>query len=142
MGTWGPGNFENDCAADRLGRICGSLLREVAEAMQDPLALEPDELYGDLVPAYLEVIACLSEHLGRCGPGAREGFLYPCALPPPETVAAWRRQYLAIWDACIDGLAPRPDYKQQWREVVVATFDRLERLSHRRYEDSGPATDR
>jgi len=29
MGTWGAGNFENDCAADHLYRVCGSLLKQV-----------------------------------------------------------------------------------------------------------------
>ena len=129
MGTWGPGNFENDCAADHLYRVCGPLLKEVVEAMKDPSSLEPDELYGDLVPANLEIIACLSEHLGRYERGPIEDFLYPCVLPPPETVAEWQRKYLAVWDACIDGLSPDPDYKRQRREVLVATFERVERLA-------------
>jgi hypothetical protein len=134
MGTWGPGNFENDCAADHLYRVCGPLLKEVVEAMKDPSSLEPDELYGDLVPANLEIIACLSEHLGRHERGEIQDFLYPCVLPPPETVAEWKKKYLAVWDTCIDGLAPDPDYKRQRREILVATFDRVERLAQGRYE--------
>jgi hypothetical protein len=134
MGTWGPGNFENDCAADHLYRVCGPLLKEVQEAMQDPSSLEPDELYGVLVPGNLEIIACLSESLGRHARGGLQDFLYPCVLPPPETVAEWKEKFLAIWDACIDGLSPKPEYKRQRREVLVATFDRVERLARGRYE--------
>ena len=134
MGTWGPGNFENDYAADHLYAVCGPLLKEIEEAMKDPSSLEPDELYGPLVPANLEIIACLSEHLERYKQGDLQDFLYPCVLPPPETVAEWKRQYMEIWDACINGLNPDPEYKQQRREVLVSTFDRLERLASGRYE--------
>src|SRR5947208_2226389 len=81
MGTWGPGNFENDCAADHLYQVCGPLLKQVEEAMKYPSSIEPDEYGGDIVPANLEIIACLSEHLGRYERGELADFLYPCVLP-------------------------------------------------------------
>ena len=58
----------------------------------------------------------------------------PDGVPPPETVAEWKQKYLAIWEACIDGLSPEPNYKRQRREVLVATFERVERLARGRYE--------
>src|SRR5262249_10270322 len=85
-------------------------------------------------PANLEIIACLSEHLGRHERGEIQDYLYPCVLPPPETVAEWKRKYLQVWDDGIDGMDPDPDYKKQRREVLVATFDRGERLARGRYE--------
>ena len=134
MGTWGPGNFENDCAADHLYEVCGPLLKQVEEAMKDPSLIEPDEYDSDIVTANLEIIACFSEHLGRYARGEIEDYLYPCVLPPPETVAEWKQKYLAAWDAGIDGLDPTPDYKQKRREVIIDTFDRVERLARGRYE--------
>src|SRR5438045_746484 len=112
MGTWGPGNFENDYAADLLYEVCGPLLKQVEEAMSNPSMLEPDE-DADLVLANLEIIACLSEHLGRYEHGELQDFLYPCVLPPPATIADWKQRFLQVWDACIDGLDPEPDYKRK-----------------------------
>jgi hypothetical protein len=134
MGTWGPGNFENDCAADHLLEFCGPLLKQVEEAMKDPSAIEPDEYDASVVMANLEIIACLSEHLGRYERGAIQDFLYPCVLPPPGVVAGWRGQYLKVWDGGIDGLDPDPDYKKKRREVIIETFDRVERLARERHE--------
>ncbi len=134
MGTWGPGNFENDCAADHLYEVCGPLLKQVEDAIQDPSAIEPDEYDADIVTANLEIIACLSEHLGRYERGELQDFLYPCVLPPPETIAEWKQKYLAVWDAHIDGLDPDADYKQTRRQVIIDTFDRVERLARGRYE--------
>ena len=135
MGTWGPGNFENDCAADHLYALCAPLLEAVEQAMADPELIQPDEEDGDLVPANLEIIACLSEYLGRYEHGDLAKMLSPCLLPPPETVARWKQIYLEVWDANIDGLDPDPAYKQQRREVLVKTFDRAERLAHDLAED-------
>jgi hypothetical protein len=134
MGTWGPGNFENDCAADQLFEVCGPLLKAVQEMINNPSAIEPDEYGGDIVPANLEIIACLSEYLGRYERGEIQDFLYPCVLPPPETIAEWKLKYLAVWDACIDGLDPGPEYKQKRRQVIIETFERVERLARGRYE--------
>jgi hypothetical protein len=84
MGTWGPGNFENDTTAEHLMDLCRPLLTEIEEAMEQPSCLEPDEKDADIVMANLEIIACLSEHLGRHEHSELGKFLYPCALPPPE----------------------------------------------------------
>jgi hypothetical protein len=133
MGTWGPGNFENDYAADQLYEVCGPLLKQIEEAFDNSTMLEPDE-DGPLVMANLEIIACLSEHLGCYARGELQDFLYPCVMPPPKTIADWKRRFLEVWDACIDGLAPDPDYKRQRREVILETFQRVERLAAGRYE--------
>ncbi len=134
MGTWGPGNFENDCAADHIHDVCGPLLKQVEEAMKDSSAIEPDEYDADIVMANLEIIACLSEHLGRHARGEIQDFLYPSVLPRPETVAEWKQKYLEIWDTHIDGLDPDPDYKKKRREIIIETFDRVEGLARVRYE--------
>jgi Domain of unknown function (DUF4259) len=135
MGTWGPGNFENDTAADHLMDLCRPLLGEIEEAMEEPVSLQPDQDDADIVMANLEVIACLSEHLGRYEHSKLGKILYPCVLPFPEKVAKWKQGYLALWDGYIDELEPAPDYKKKRREVIVETFDRLERLARAQQKD-------
>jgi uncharacterized protein DUF4259 len=128
MGVWGPGNFENDYAADHLYRVCGPLLRQIEEAMNDPSLLAPDEDDSYIVMANLEILACLAEHLGRYQRGLIQDFLYPSALPPPETIAAWKQKFLQVWDA---GEMPDQmcDSDKKRREVIVETFDRVEQLA-------------
>jgi hypothetical protein len=136
LGTWGPGNFENDGAAEHLLEVCQPLLDQIEEAMKDPSSLEPDAYLSDIVLANLEIIACLSEHLGRYLRGPVYDVLYPDILPPPDTVASWRQTYLAVWDASIDRVAPTPDHKRDRRAVIVETFDRVERLVRRAEGDA------
>ena len=77
MGTWGPGNFENDAAADHLIDLCRPLLTEIGKAMEEPSSLVPDEDDAGIVMANLEIIACLSEHLGRYDQSKLGKILYP-----------------------------------------------------------------
>jgi hypothetical protein len=135
MGTWGPGNFENDTAADHLMDLCQPLVTEIEEAMQEPASLEPDDDAADIVMANLEIIACLSEHLGRYEHSELGRFLYPCVLPSTEKVAKWKQAYLARWDGYIDALEPDPDYKKKRRDVIAETFDRLECLAQAQQKD-------
>jgi hypothetical protein len=137
MGTWGPGNFENDAAADHLMDLCAPLLTEIEKAMEEPASLEPDEYEADIVMANLEIIACLSEHLGRHEHSKLGNFLYPYVLPSPKKVATWKQAYLAVWDGGIDELDPNPEYKKNRREVIAQTFDRLERLARAHEKDKG-----
>jgi hypothetical protein len=128
MGVWGPGNFENDYAADHLYAVCGPLLGQIEEAMNDPSSLAPDEDTSYIVVANLEILACLAEHLGRYERGVIQDFLYPCVLPPPETIAMWKRKYLEVWDAGEEPDLLSEDDKKR-RAVIVDTFDRVEQLA-------------
>jgi len=118
MGTWGPGNFDDDTAAEHLSILVHKLVGEVEKAMKTPRELEPDEYWGVAVPCNLELLALIGkqEWVG-------------CTLPPPETIEAWKAAYLEVWDAKIDGLSPKPDHKKTRRKELVATFDRLRRLA-------------
>jgi hypothetical protein len=115
--------------------LCRPLLTEIEEAMEEPASLEPDEYEADIVMANLEIIACLSEHLGRHEHSRLGEFLYPCVLPSSETVAKWKQAYLAVWDGYIDELEPDPEYKKKRRQVIAETFDRLERLARAQQKD-------
>jgi hypothetical protein len=132
MGAWGPGNFENDCSADYLHEICEPILKQIREAMSNPSLIQADEPDADLITAGLEIIACLSEHLGRFARGQIQDFVYPRVLPAPDEVAQWRQKFLATWDATIDGLQPAADYKKRRRDVIIETFDRVEQLARRK----------
>lgn len=119
MGTWGAGNFDSDTAADHLGDLVGRLTAEVTEAMAgDPVGLEPDEYWGVTVPCNLELLLVL----------ARQGWV-GVTLPPPEVIRAWQEKFLAIWEATIDGLEPKPAYKAERRAVLNETFERLAEAS-------------
>ncbi|MFE7506442.1 DUF4259 domain-containing protein [Promicromonospora sp. NPDC057488] len=125
MGTWGPGNFDDDAAADHLSRLTDQLVTEVAEAMSgDPVGLEPDEYWGVAVPANLELLAVLArlDYVGAL-------------LPEAATIETWKRDYLAVWDSTVDGLGPSPEFRAARRAVLVRTFDDLAEL--RRLADAG-----
>jgi hypothetical protein len=115
MGTWGPGNFDDDTAADHLSSITARLRDEIVKAMAEgDVELEPDEYWGVAVPCNVELLALLAEQ-----------HWVGVVLPDAATVTEWKRRYLAVWDACIDGLQPKPAYRRDRRAALVATFDRL-----------------
>ncbi|GAA2219002.1 hypothetical protein GCM10010413_06470 [Promicromonospora sukumoe] len=125
MGTWGPGNFDDDAAADHLARLTDQLATEVAEAMAgDPVGVEPDEYWGVAVPANLELLAVLAR-LDYVG----------VLLPEVATIEAWKAKFLEIWDGSIDGLEPSPAFKEARRAVLVRTFEDLIEL--RKTADAG-----
>jgi len=134
MGTWGPGNFENDWCADQLAIFCDPLVAEIQKSIDDIDANE-DDMPDETVPAYLEIIACLSENLGRHKYGGLYDFLYPCVLPDPDTLADWKQKYLKQWDKHIDEYDPADDYKVRRRDVINQTFDRIIRLSLARCDE-------
>lgn len=115
MGTWGSGNFDGDTAADHLVVVTGGLVDEVEKRMTgEPVELEPDEYWGNAVPANVELL-CLIADQGWVG----------AVLPPVATAERWKTTFLAVWDATIDGLEPTAEFKAERRAVLVATFDRL-----------------
>lgn len=119
MGTWGAGNFDSDTAADHLGDLAGRLVAEVTDAMVgDPVELEPDEYGGVTVPCNLELLLVLH----------RQGWV-GVTLPPAELIRAWQKTFLAVWEATIDGLEPKPAYKDERRAVLNETFERLAEAS-------------
>jgi hypothetical protein len=66
MGTRGPGNFENDCAADHLYAVCGPLLKQIEDAVKDFTSIAPDEYDGGAARLQ-DAPRTTAEHLGRPG---------------------------------------------------------------------------
>jgi len=118
MGTWGPGNFDDDTAADHLSLLVSRLVDEIDVAPGDPAALEPDEYWGVAVPCNVEILATIAEKQW-----------VGCALPSPRVIERWRETYLGVWERGIDALEPAPEDKRQRREVLRATFDHLIELA-------------
>lgn len=126
MGTWGPGNFEDDAAADGLGEITDDLISKITEAFSDEdddTELEPDEWGGTMVPAWLEILTDISS-AGRVG----------ATFPPLATIEAWRDRYLRVWQDGIDELDPDEDYRAERRQVLDRTFERAVELAHKRQQ--------
>ncbi|MFF3263130.1 DUF4259 domain-containing protein [Streptomyces sp. NPDC002932] len=119
MGTWGAGNFDSDTAADHLAELAERLVAEVTQAMGgDPVELEPDEYWGVAVPCNLELLLVLH----------RQDWV-GVTLPPPEVIRAWRETFLAVWERTIDGLEPKPAYKDARRAILNDTFEQLAEAS-------------
>ncbi len=120
MGTWGPGNFDQDTAADHLSILTNRLITEVDDAIANPTDIEPDEYWGVAVPCNVELL-CLINEQGYVG----------SITPELEKVQHWRSEFMAVWDAKIDGLNPKSNYKDLRRKVLNDTFDRLARLAEK-----------
>ena len=117
MGTWGAGNFQNDCAMDFVGRLVDRFVQEVEYAAAEPGRMEPDEYHGDIMPCLLAILSSLHELTGTA------------AIPRPDVVAGWKAKYMAVWEGYIDQLDPKPE--------LLETFDRLEQQARRIHRTNG-----
>lgn len=104
MGAWGEGNFQNDAALDTVASIADVVDKEL---------VPPAEVEDvDLVMAAVAIRKALVEH---------------CHATPPERPAleALKAVVLAVYDEQIDGLKPKPGYKENRRRTIVETFDQF-----------------
>ncbi|MEO7720119.1 MAG: DUF4259 domain-containing protein [Capsulimonas sp.] len=113
MGTWGAGNFDSDSALDYISSVVDDLEGKIEDLLTDEERSALDEEgEGVLVPS-VAILSALHETV-------------QAPTPEPANVARWRTQYLAIYDAQIDGLEPDAEYKVERRQVIQDTFDKLE----------------
>lgn len=121
MGTWGPGNFDNDPARDHLFELTRSLAEQIEQALE---LAAMSKLYGhdagrepmqalDPVLPNIEIICLLHESLGG-------GF-----LPEPETAADWQARFEQL----------HPVSSTERQAVIDTTFARLLRLAQECWED-------
>lgn len=111
MGSWGPGNFQNDGALDWLAEVVDDLEETVLSRIESSTADIDEEGESHVMPA-IELLATLADRHG--------------AIPPhPDVVSSWAANYLGRYDGKIDAIAPSEDYKKQRRAVIEATFERL-----------------
>lgn len=124
VGTWGPGNFDDDTVADGLSAITDDLIAKIAEVFadeDDDTELQPDEWGGSMVPAWLEILTDIAS-AGRVG----------ATFPSRSTLEGWRDRYVRVWDEYIDELDPDEDYRIDRRQVIVSTFERAVSLARER----------
>ena len=125
MGTWGPGNFENDDAAEYLIRLCKPLVEQIRSTVAQPQLLQPDEPDSDIMMANVEILAVLGSSIGKTRNDEIGHLIFPFPLPASEEVVRWKHKYLEVWDGYIDQLGPSVDYKEGRRRVIVDAFDHL-----------------
>ena len=116
MGSWGTGNFQNDDALDYLGEVMHSLIGKLEEVVEHPIRAEADEPSNFEVMAAVEIITVLCENLN--------------AIPPePDLVSKCQETFLKSWGKSIDGLDPKSGFKEERREVIVASFEKLKTIA-------------
>src|SRR5262249_40311376 len=125
MGTWGPGNFENDTAAEYRIELCKPLVEQITQTAEQSQLMHPDEPDSEIMLANIERLSALAENIGRYEAEWVGDMVFPFPFPAAEQIEHWKLEYLRVWDGYIDGLKPSDDYKRRRREVIVATFDRL-----------------
>ena len=125
MGTWGPGNFDDDKAVDYLSEIVRGFIETVEQLFRQGRASLDDQGEGRLMPT-VEMISVLCDWCQGGPPAIR------VVVPPdPGAVRQWRQQYLEIYDEQIDGLLlpGKEQFGPERRAHIVRTFDRLELLA-------------
>lgn len=122
MGTWDEGNFSNDGALDYLATLIQKLVTRIENLLASDYGADLDECgESELMPS-VEIISLLCEHCD--------------AVPPRESVVkGWRQRYLNIYDEQIDALDPDPEFKVKRRQVIDATFRKLERQARSFFAD-------
>lgn len=88
MGTWGPGNLENDYAAEELSDRCNTLLKALLERAALKESRKGDEYHYTTLYVDFEILFAL----------ARAGLWSPTSMPTPEEIKALRNDYLKDWD--------------------------------------------
>jgi hypothetical protein len=129
MGTWGPGNFDDDTARDYLAEVIGRFERTIDRILAGDFPEEAIGLHNILdagehclLPT-VEIIVALHEALGSD------------YLPAPEKVARWAEDYRHQVEPLmkeVDPVGYEKWYVKERRPVVAATFERLLQLSKRR----------
>src|SRR5262245_20213748 len=81
MGTWGPGNFENDTAAEYLIDLCKPLVQQIKETVAEPELMQPDEYDSDIMLANIEILTILAENISRYETGWVGEMVFPFPFP-------------------------------------------------------------
>lgn len=119
MGVGGAGNFTNDEALDYLDvAIVTPLAKQMMQVVDNPHLAEPDEPASARIMVAVELLALLAEQ-------------YHVQPPHSGAIEQCKANYLEVWDGYIDKLHPAPGFKEERREVIASTFDRLIRISER-----------
>ena len=121
MGTWGPGDFDNDGAHDYANGLVHQLRERVAKAFKKRYGAAIDGDGEEVVVPSIFIMGLLASHC-------------KAALPESSLLTEWKTKYLEIYDDQIDGLEPHGGYKQRRRRTITNTFNKVIRLSRAQEE--------
>lgn len=120
MGTWGPGNLDNDYAAEALSMRGQELVQGFLDRARRSESREADEWDYTTLFVELEILFALDERGLLRGP-----------LPDPGDIQALSTDYLTGWDAMIDEVGPTEAHKVGRRRIIEQSFERLRQLCER-----------
>ena len=108
MGTWGPGNFENDGALDYVHDVMDQFVKEAQEIFDDD-GFDLGDLDAIIMPK-IEIVITIVENCG--------GFIFK------HIVKDWKEKCLKLYDSEIDDYDPKEEYKVNRRKVIEKTFEK------------------
>ena len=115
MGTWGPGNLDNDYALEEIHTRSEALIEALMERARSKTSREADEYDYTTLFVELEMLFALEA----------KGLIAEDCLPAPEDVEALAKDYLADWTKNVDAVSPTPEHKRKRRQIIQRTFKRF-----------------
>ena len=119
MGTWGPGNLDDDSAMEEVSRRSHQLLTELLEQIRKPSSQHADEYeHGKLFVAFEFFFALDAKKLIARG-----------AFPTAHEVDLLAKKYLLGWEAYLaKNLEPSTGFLKKRRRVIEQTFDHFKKI--------------
>jgi hypothetical protein len=118
MGTWGPGNLENDYALDELCERGSELVKTLWARAKSKESRQGDEYDYTTLFVEFEIVFALEEHnLLECD-----------VFPTPDDVAKLKGEYLAEWEPYYRELTSTEEHLKARRECIANTFDRFRKI--------------
>jgi hypothetical protein len=117
MGSWGPGNFENDSARDYLSEFLLEQIKFIETTFQLRIENTPEDFiltYGDIIILYIDIIITLSNTYRT----------YP--FIDIELASKWRNKFFETLDDA--GISTFRQNSDKSLHSTIETFDRLDKL--------------
>lgn len=122
MGTWGPGNLDNDYAHCELADRSVDLINTMMERARRKKSREFDEYDYTTLFVELEIVFALDA----------KGLLKSYALPTPDEVEELKWDFVRDWETCYKEGNGRIDAAR--RRCILQTFNRFKRLCKKHLE--------
>jgi hypothetical protein len=123
MGSWGSGNFDSDAACDYLDSLKFQLIRKIEDCLA---SINDGDLADDCeheVMASVDILSLLTEQYYGHHPRVEA-----------QVVRTWKVYFLKIYDQNSDDDELALEYHRQRREVIEATFNKLEEQARKSEE--------
>ncbi len=118
MGTWGPGNLENDYAMDELADRSAKLVKTLLERVSRKTSREFDEYDHTTLFVEFEIVFALDA----------KGLL-TTNLPSPEEVDGIKKDFVKDWlKYYLEGSGATADHTAKRKRVIMDTFSRFKRI--------------